>query len=308
MAPMFLVSNTSMVIEATKAGITGAIPALNFRTNREFRNALAELKEKSDGPFGINLIANKSNVKLGEQLKACLDLPVDFVITSLGKPDRIIEKCHEKGIKVFCDVTDQKYGEKVARFNPDALIAVNKDAGGHAGTVGSKELINNLKQISDLPIISAGGVGTGSQLLEKLNEGACGISMGSPFIATIESPVSMEYKQACINYSANDIVMTTKLSGSPCTVINTPYVKKTGTKQNVLETFLNKNRRLKKFAKMITFYKGMNLVKQAAFGSTYKTVWCAGPSIEYVHEILPVKKVISNLIKEYHETITAVNN
>ena len=116
---MFLVSNTRMVIAASKAGITGAIPALNYRTNREFRNALAELKEKSSGPFGINLIANKSNVKLGEQLKSCLDHDVDFIITSLGKPDQIIEKCHEKGIKVFCDVTDQKYGEKVAAFNPD---------------------------------------------------------------------------------------------------------------------------------------------------------------------------------------------
>lgn len=304
MAPMFLVSNAKMTIEACNAGITGAIPALNYRNDQEFRNALAELKEKTNGPFGINLIANKSNIRLKEQLKSCLDYQVDFIITSLGKPDEIIRQCHEKGIKVFCDVVDEVYGEKVSRFEPDALIAVNKYAGGHAGKLDSKTLYTRLRQVTDLPIISAGGVGTGLQLRSKLEEGACGISMGSPFIATEEAPVSTDYKKACVDYGAADIVMTTKLSGTPCTVINTPYVKKTGTQQNVVEAFLNKNRQFKKFAKMITFYKGMNLIKKAAFSSTYKTVWCAGPSIEEVKEILPVKRVIESLIAEYHQSHT----
>jgi nitronate monooxygenase len=300
LAPMFLVSNTKMILEATITGITGAIPALNYRNDKDFRNALAELKEKASGPFGINLIANKSNIKLKEQLQSCLDFKVDFIISSLGKPDHIIEKCHEKGIYVFCDVVDEVYGKKVCEFNPDALIAVNKDAGGHAGKLQSAELISRLKTITDLPIISAGGVGTGSQLLEKLNEGACGISMGSPFIATEESPVSHDYKIACVEYAAKDIVMTTKLSGTPCTVINTPYVKESGTNQNVLEAFLNKSKKFKKLAKMITFYKGMKSIKKAAFSSTYKTVWCAGPSIEYVHDILPIKQVINKMVTEYH--------
>lgn len=304
---MFLVSNTRMVIEAGKAGITGAIPALNYKNDKEFRAALAELKDKMNQPFGINLIANKSNIRLGEQLKSCLEYKADYIITSLGKPDQIIQKCHEKGIRVFCDVTDEFYGEKVSKLNPDGLIAVNKDAGGHAGILDSKELINRLKNVTDLPIISAGGVGNGIQLSEKLEEGACGISIGSPFIATTESPVSEEYKQACIQYSARDIVMTTKLSGSPCTVINTPYVQKTGTKQNSIEAFLNKNRRFKKLAKMMTFYKGMKSIKKAAFSSTYKTVWCAGPSIEHVKEVLPVKKVVENMLEGYVKAIVLIS-
>lgn len=299
MAPMFLVSDVRMVLEATKAGITGAIPALNYRTDRELRNAIAELKEKSLGPFGINLIANKSNFRLSEQLKACVDLQVDFVITSLGNPKIIIEQCHEKGIYVFCDVIDDKFGSKAAQAGPDGLIAVNNMAGGHAGKLGSKELINSLKKVTDLPIISAGGVATGEQLLEKLQEGACGISMGSPFIATVESPVSREYKEACISYTAKDIVMTTKLSGTPCTVINTPYVQQSGTKQNMVEAFLNRNRSFKKLAKGLAFYKGMKSLKKAAFTNTYRTVWCAGPSIEHVTEILPIHQLVEKIVKEY---------
>lgn len=308
LAPMFLVSNVHMVVEATKAGITGAIPALNYRTDKEFRKALEELREKSIGPFGINLIANKSNIKLKEQLRSCLDYKVDYLITSLGNPSRIIRECHENGILVFCDVIDEVYGKKVSDQKPDGLIAVNRDAGGHAGKLSSKELIDRLQSVSDLPIISAGGVGNGIQLLEKLKEGACGISMGSPFIATEESPVSQEYKEACIHYFAKDIVMTTKLSGTPCTVINTPYIQKTGTRQSLLETFMNKNRKFKKIAKMLTFYKGMKSLEKAAFSSTYKSVWCAGPSIEYVTEILPVKKVVDNLLHEYRKAIGIIVN
>ena len=64
-----------------------------------------------------------------------------------------------------------------------------------------------------------------------LEHGADGWSVGSLFIASEESDVSQEYKQACVDYGEKDIVMTTKLSGTPCTVINTPYVQKVGTKQ-----------------------------------------------------------------------------
>jgi len=306
MAPMFLVSNEAMVIEAIKGGITGAMPALNYRTDWEFRKALQNLKDTANGPFGINLIANKSNFRLEEQLLSCLDFKVDYVITSLGNPQKIIQKCHEQGIKVFCDVIDQKYGEKVAAMKPEGLIAVNNLAGGHAGKLSSGELMVVLREITDLPIISAGGVGLGSQFYEKLGEGACGISMGSPFIATLESPVSEEYKQACITYGSTDIVMTTKLSGSPCSVINTPYVQKTGTKQNILEAFLNRNKLVKKFAKGLTYYRGMQKIKKAAFSTTYQTVWCAGPSIEYVHEILPVQHVINNLIAGYYDHLKMI--
>ena len=297
MAPMFLVSNTAMTIAGIEAGITGAIPALNYRTDAELRAAINEVKEKTGGPLGINLIVNKSNVRMKEQLATCVELGVDFIITSLGSPRLVIEACKPKGIKVFCDVVDVEYALKVQELEADAVIAVNSEAGGHAGPMSFKELIPLLVERCDIPVISAGGVGTAEQFREKLALGACGISMGSPFIATHEAGVSQEYKQACVDYGADDIVMTTKLSGTPCTVINTPYVEEIGTKQSWLEKILNKNKQLKKYAKMLTFYKGMKSLEKAAFSATYKTVWCAGPSIEYVKEIRPVKEIVSDLVK-----------
>lgn len=298
MAPMFLVSDVKMVKAACEAGITGAIPALNYRTVDELRAAIKELKETCKGPFGINLIVNKSNFKYKEQLEVCCELKVDYIITSLGNPKETIEKAHKAGVKVFCDVVNETYAKKVEALGCDALIAVNKEAGGHAGGMTPNELIPLLKKSCGIPVISAGGVGDFATLNETLALGADGVSVGSIFIATEEAPVSEDYKKAIVDYKAKDIVMTTKLSGTPCTVIKTPYVEEIGTEQNALEKLLNKNKKLKNWMKALTFIRGMKSLQKAAFGATYKTLWCAGPSIEYVSQILPVKRVVQNLVTD----------
>lgn len=297
-APMFLVSNAAMVKAALDAGATGAIPALNYRTDEELRKAITEIKNHSDKPFGINLIVNKSNPKLKAQLKTVCDLRVGFVITSLGSPEETINACKPLGIKVFCDVTDVAYAKKVEALGADAVIAVNSQAGGHAGKLTADELITALKKECNIPIISAGGVANHEHLQHALSLGASGVSVGTVFIATHESPVSNEYKNALVQYGAKDIVMTTQLSGTPCTVINTDYVKQIGTKQNWFQKLLGKNKRLKKFIKLITFYRGMKKLEKAAFGATYQTVWCAGPAIEYVKKIRSVKEVIDDLVQK----------
>lgn len=299
MAPMFLISNADMLIEAINSGITGCVPAHNYRTDSQFRDAIKMIREKATGPIGVNLIVNKSNIKLKQQLKSCLELKVDYIITSLGSPEKIINACKPLGIKVFCDVVDVKYALKVQSLGCDAIIAVNKEAGGHAGPTPAKKLIPELVEACSIPVISAGGVSNGKQMKQMMDLGACGISMGSPFIASDEAKVSNAYKQAIVDYGAKDIVLTEKLSGSPCTVINTPYVKKVGTKRNFLETLLSKNKKLKKFIKMLTWYKGTKALERSAFSTTYETVWCAGPSIQGVKSIRPVKQVVSDLIMEY---------
>lgn len=295
MAPMFLVSNEAMIIEATKKGIAGAIPALNYRSLDTLREGIRKMKAEAKGPIGINLIVNASNFQADEQLQVCCEEKVDFLITSLGSPAKAIEAAHAVGIKVFCDVTDVKYAEKVAAQGADAVIAVNSEAGGHLGGLSAKDLITSIKNAVNIPVISAGGVGCHADLERIADYGADGFSIGSIFIASVESEVSEEYKQACVDFGAKDIVVTTKLSGSPCTVIKTPYVKEIGTESNMLERFLNNNKRLKKWIKAIIFYRGMQSLKKAAFSATYKTVWCAGPSIEHVHAIRPVSRIIDEL-------------
>jgi nitronate monooxygenase len=296
-APMFLVSNTAMVIEAMKSGIAGCIPALNYRTLEELRSAIKELKaaKVEGGAYGFNLIVNKSNIKYKGQLEVLCDEGCDFIITSLGSPEETIKRSHEVGIKVFCDVIDLKFALKVESLGADAAIAVNNEAGGHRGHLSPEVLIKQLIQNIQIPVISAGGVGTKADVDRMLGYGAAGVSVGSPFIASMEANVTNEYKQACVDYGAKDIIMTERISGTPCTVINTPYVQKIGTKATWLEKILNKNKSLKKWVKMIRFSIGMNATTKAATKATYKTVWVAGPSIEHTHSILPTKDIVEKL-------------
>ena len=298
MAPMFLVSNTTMVIEAMKCGIAGCIPALNYRTLDELRTALQELKANKveGGSYGFNLIVNKSNLKYKEQLRVICEEGCDFIITSLGSPEETINQAHKVGIKVFCDVVDLKFAQKVEGLGADAVIAVNNEAGGHRGNLTPEALIKELTANCSIPIISAGGVGKKADIDDMLSYGAEGVSVGSPFIASIEASVTDEYKQACVDYGAKDIIMTQRISGTPCTVINTPYVQKIGTKESWIESVLNKNKKLKKWVKMIRFSIGMKATEKAAKKATYKTVWVAGPSIEYTKAILRTKDIVAKLI------------
>ena len=295
---MFLVTTPEMMIAAGNSGITGCIPALNWRTVEELEAGIKQIKAQSQAPIGVNLIVNKSNPLYKRQLFKCLDLGVNYFITSLGSPEEVIRESKKTGCKVFCDVIDGEYAKKVEDQGCDALIAVNSGAGGHLGNIPSSILIPLLKAQSKIPVIAAGGVGEGHGLFSMLALGADGVSIGSPFIATQESKISQGYKEACVKYGARDIVVTT---GSRCTVINTPYVKKIGTEQNVVENFLNHNKQLKKYAKMVTFWKGMKLLEKAAFSATYQSVWCAGSSIEFTEKIESVADVVERLVSGCHK-------
>jgi nitronate monooxygenase len=300
-APMFLISNTKMIKAALQNGVSAAFPALNYRTDQELRDAIKEIKAFSSKPFGVNLIVNKSNPKYKGQLETLLELKVDYIITSLGSPREVIEKCRPLGIKVFCDVVDLAYAKKVEELGADGIIAVNSRAGGHAGNMDPQTLVKLLSENCNIPVISAGGIAKGKDLKDAMSWGAAGASIGTIFIACDEADISPEYKQAMVAYGEKDIVRTNKLSGSPLTVINTPYVQQLGTKANFLEWILNNNKTLKKYAKMLIAFRGMKAVEKAAFGATYKTVWCAGPAIEHVKSILPMGEIVKTLTREYDQ-------
>lgn len=297
MAPMFLVSNTAMIVAALNNGITAAFPALNYRTDKALEEAIDEIRRHSAKPFGVNLIVNKSNFRYERQLAICLEKKVNFVITSLGNPRHCINKCNPAGIKVFCDVVDLKHAHKVEALGADGVIAVNSRAGGHAGHIPPEELIPMLCSELSIPVISAGGIATAEEARRHIDLGATAISVGTVFIASRESGVSQEYKQALVDHGAADIVRTSKMSGSPLTVINTPYVQSIGTEATWLERLMQKHRWLKKYFKLWLAIRGMKTVEHAAFKATYKTVWVAGPSIEHIHGIRPVREIVRELTR-----------
>lgn len=309
MAPMFLVSDINMVKAAIKSKIIGTFPTLNYRKEGELDSVLKELnnyknKLENPGTYGVNIITQKSNPLYKKHLNICIENKVPFYITSLGNPKEVIEEAHKYGAKVFCDVTNLKHAEKVYNLGADGIIAVGQGAGGHAGPDPLQILIPSLKEkFKDFPIIAAGGISTGNGLHSILVLGAEGASVGTRFIASTEAPVSQEYKQAVVNAKSEDIVMTERISGTPSTIINTEYAKKIGYRQNWVERILSKNKKTKKYFKMLIQIKGMKKLEKSVAPGNYKNLWIAGKSVEFINEIIPINKIVQNFKKELEKSI-----
>lgn len=304
MAPMFLVTNEAMLIAAMNRGIAGSFPTLNYRKEGELERLLDNLNsEKSRltvaGTYGVNLIVQKTNPLYEKHLKLCVEKKVPFYITSLGSPREVIEQAHSYGAKVFCDVTNLEHAQKCFDLKCDGFIAVGQGAGGHAGPNPLQILIPALhKKFPATPVIAAGGIANGAGILSMLTLGAAGVSIGTRFIASIEASVSNDYKNSIVASKMNDIVLTEKISGTPCTIINTPFAKKIGYKQNWLERALSNNSRTKKYFKMWVQLSGMKKLEKSVKPGNYDSLWCAGQSVELIDDILSCREIVERMKNE----------
>ncbi|MES2801239.1 MAG: nitronate monooxygenase [Bdellovibrionota bacterium] len=302
-APMFLVSNVDMVVAASEAGAIGTFPALNYRPVEKYIEALKEMKARTKKPIGLNIIVNKSNTRAKEDLKHALDAGVNLFITSLGSPKEVIAEAHKNGAKVVCDVINLEHAKKVQDLGADGVIAVGTGAGGHAGPLSPIVLVNWLKHELEIPIIAAGGIANGATMASMMAVGAAGVSIGTRFIACTEAKVEQAYKDAIVNSSPEDIVMTTRLSGTPAAVINTPYVAKMGLDLPWYLKLAKDQKTLKKYIVPLIHYLGSKSLEQAAIGPSWKTVWSAGQSVGLVHDIISCEQIIKNLVSEYEQTL-----
>lgn len=308
MAPMFLVSNEAMIREAMSSGIAGAFPTLNYRSESELAGVLDSLNEHKKncgtGTYGVNLIVQRSNPYYEKHLAVCVSRKVPFYITSLGNPKEVIARAHAYGAKVFCDVTNIVHAQKCFDMGCDGFIAVGQGAGGHAGPFPLQVLIPSLKKhFPGKIVIAAGGIASGEGIVSVMALGAEGVSIGTRFIASKEAGVNDAYKDAIVNSGMEDIVMTEKLSGTPCTIINTEQAKKMGYRQNWFERILSNNPRTKKWFKTLVQLRGFKRLEQSVAPNNYKTLWCAGQSVELIHEILPCKEIIARLEEETRLTV-----
>lgn len=302
-APMFLVSNEDMVVNISNSGAIGAFPALNFRPIENYRKALENIKSRTKKPICVNVIVNKSNSRQQDDLKIALDLGVDMFITSLGNPKDVIKEAHKNGAKVFSDVTNLEHALKVQDLGADGVIAVGSGAGGHAGPISPIVLIPWLKEKLNIPIIAAGGVATGATMAAMLALGADGVSIGTRFITSKEATVDPAYKKAILDSTPEDIVLNSRISGTPANVINTDYVKKMGDDLPLIVTMLKNNPLTKKFVVPLIHLAGMKALENAATKPTWKTVWGAGQGVGLIHEVLSCEEIVQKLVQEYHDTV-----
>lgn len=306
---MFLVSNKEMLMAGMRGGIMSVFPSLNYRKEGELSTLLDDLKAyqktASKGNFGINFIVQNSNPFYKKHLEICIAKKVPFFITSLGNPKEVIEKAHSYGGKVFCDVTTLVHAQKCYDANCDGFIAVGQGAGGHAGPNPLQVLVPALKNhFPNKPVVAAGGIVSGQGLLSVMVLGAEGASIGTRFIASKECTVAETYKQGILKAGMDDIVMTTKLSGSPCTIINTPEAQKMGYTQSWFEKAMSNNPNTKKWFKTLVQLRGMKKLEQSVLPNNYNRLWCAGKSAELIDTIHSCEEIIASIKQEYEAVLT----
>lgn len=229
-APMFLISNPNMVIKSCEQGVIGSFPALNARTNAELINWMRYIKselnefqkrtEENPAPWAINFICHRTNKRYEEDLQAISELQPPIVITSLGDPSPVVKIVHAYGGLVFSDVINVSFAKKAIEKGTDGLILVSAGAGGHGGELNPISFLNEVRSFWDGPVVLAGGISEGKDILAAQVLGADLVYMGSKFIVAEESDAEDEYKQMIIDSSIEDIIYTNYFSGIKCQLFN----------------------------------------------------------------------------------------
>lgn len=300
MAPMFIISNPKMVINACASGIIGTFPALNARTGdileewmQEINTETAKLKsenpEKKIAPWGINFIVHRSNQRFKEDLELIKTYQPPIVITSLGDPGLVTEIVHGYGGVVFADVINMTFAKKAVEKGADGLVLVAAGAGGHGGTYNPIPFVHEVRQSFDGPLILSGGLNHGVDVLVTEMLGADFAYMGTRFIPTVESFAQEEYKDMVIDSSIEDILYTDAFSG-----INANYLIDSVTKAG-----LDPNDLKKKSA--IDFSELQNKEAKA-----WKDIWGAGQGVGGIHNIQSIAEVVEELKTGYQQAVEDV--
>lgn len=294
MAPMFLVSNPNMVINACKAGIIGSFPVLNARTTEileewmiEITSGLESYQKQNPGekaaPWAVNFISHHTNKRYESDLALIGKYQPPLVITSLGDPSPVVKVVHQYGGVVFSDVINTKFAKKAIEKGSDGLILVSNGAGGHGGEYNPFAFVHEVRDFWDGPIVLAGGMSKGEDILAAEILGADFVYMGTRFITAQESYASDTYKKMTMESTIEDIIYTDAFSGVNANYL-IPSIVRAGLDPAKLQS-----------------KKEIDFSELDAGVKAWKDIWSAGQGVGAVKEIQPVAEIVGELKAGYEK-------
>ena len=302
-SPLFIISNPDLVIAQCKAGIVGSFPALNARPEpvleewlERITSELAEYDaanpDAPSAPFAVNQIVHGSNARLKHDMDMCVKYEVPIVITSLGAKEWVNEMVHSYGGIVLHDIINNRFAKKAIEKGADGLIAVAAGAGGHAGTTSPMALIQEIREWFDGPLLLSGAIATGDAVLASQAMGADLAYIGSAFIATEEADAEQAYKQAIVDYGADDIVYSSLFTGVSGNYLK-PSIEAAGLDpDNLPESDPSK----------MDFGSGGNTDAKA-----WKNIWGCGQGIGAVKQLGTTAEYVAKLTTEYQQAKDRIN-
>ncbi len=298
-SPLFIISNPKLVIEQCKAGIVGAMPALNARPAAQLDDWLAEITETlaawdrahpeaPAAPFAINQIVHKTNDRLEQDMLVCAKYKVPIVITSLGARTDINDAVHGWGGIVLHDIINNKFAHKAIEKGADGLIAVAAGAGGHAGVKSPFALVHEIREWFDGPVALSGAIATGDAVLACQAMGADFAYIGSAFIATEEARASDAYKQCIVDSSSDDIVYSSLFTG-----VHGNYLK-----PSIRNAGMDPDNLPESDPSAMNFGGGPD-GQPSAKTKAWKDIWGAGQGVGAVKAVVSAAALVARLEREY---------
>jgi NAD(P)H-dependent flavin oxidoreductase YrpB (nitropropane dioxygenase family) len=233
------VASAGLVSATANAGGLGIIASATM-DRAELARAIAETKDRTDRPFGVNLRSDAPDVF--ERAELMVREGVKVASFALAPSEKLMKQLKDAGLVCIPSIGARRHAEKVAAWGADAVIVQGGEAGGHTGSVPTTVLLPQVVDAVDIPVIAAGGFFDGRGLVAALAYGAAGIAMGTRFLLTRDSPVPEEVKRIYLEKKVTDTVVTEQVDGHPHRVLRTPFIErllKTNTLTSLPRAFAN---------------------------------------------------------------------
>ncbi|MEU9283892.1 nitronate monooxygenase [Streptomyces sp. NPDC048275] len=215
------VAGPRLVSATANAGALGILASATM-TLDHLRDAVREVKSRTDSPFGVNLRADAGDA--GDRVRIVIDEGVRVASFALAPSRELIAELKEAGVVVVPSVGARRHAEKVAAWGADAVIVQGGEGGGHTGEVATTVLLPQVVDAVEIPVVAAGGFHDGRGLVAALAYGAAGIAMGTRFLLTSDSTVPDSVKARYLAATVKDVTVTTAVDGLPHRMLRTDLV------------------------------------------------------------------------------------
>ena len=210
------IATAQLAAAVSNAGALGLVGAGGMNCDM-LRENISKCREMTSNPFGVNIMLMHPEVD--EMAKVVVEEGVKIITTGAGNPAKYIEAWKAAGIKVFPVVPSATLAKRVVRAGADAVIVEGSEAGGHIGELTTMAIVPQVVDAVDVPVIAAGGIASGRQMLAAFALGASAVQVGTCLLVAEECPVHENYKRAVLD--ANDVstTVTGRINGVPVRVL-----------------------------------------------------------------------------------------
>ncbi|MGW1624682.1 NAD(P)H-dependent flavin oxidoreductase [Streptomyces sp. NPDC002172] len=215
------VAGPRLVSATADAGALGILASATM-TLDQLRAAIAEVRCRTDAPFGVNLRADAADA--GDRVRLIIDGGVRVASFALAPSPELIAELKEAGVVVIPSVGARRHAQKVAAWGADAVIVQGGEGGGHTGEVATSVLLPQVVDAVRIPVVAAGGFFDGRGLVAALAYGAAGVAMGTRFLLTSDSPVPDAVKARYLAATVRDVTVTRAVDGLPHRMLRTDLV------------------------------------------------------------------------------------